>query len=98
MLRRIRFWQDLAPVVRHHHEHYDGSGYPAGLVADAIPIEARIIAVADAFDVMRSEGGEDEPSSLARVTAALRDGMGREFAPQVACALLDVLQRGAVAD
>lgn len=98
MLRRIRFWQDLAPIVRHHHEHYDGSGYPAGLVADAIPIESRIIAVADAFDVMRREAGVSEPSSLARVTAALRDGMGREFDPQVARALLDLLQRGAVAD
>ena len=42
-------------VVRHHHEHYDGRGYPDGLAGEAIPIEARIMALADAFDAMRSK-------------------------------------------
>ena len=41
--------RDLAAVVRHHHERFDGTGYPAGMVGDAIPLGSRIIAVPDAF-------------------------------------------------
>ena len=42
-------WRDAAPAVRHHHERWDGAGYPDGLAGEAIPIEARIVAAADAY-------------------------------------------------
>ncbi|HEY6221422.1 MAG TPA: HD domain-containing phosphohydrolase, partial [Candidatus Eisenbacteria bacterium] len=54
ILSPIEMLRPLLPGVRSHHEHYDGSGYPDGLAGDAIPIEARIMAVADAFDAMTS--------------------------------------------
>ena len=50
----IDFFKDKIPMIRNHHEHFDGSGYPDGLVGEAIPLEARIIAVPDAFDAMTS--------------------------------------------
>jgi putative nucleotidyltransferase with HDIG domain len=54
MLRQINFYADIAPFVLHHHERYEGNGYPNELIGDAIPAESRIIAIAEAFDAMTS--------------------------------------------
>ncbi len=54
MLRPINFYADIATIILHHHERYDGMGYPAGLKGETIPIESRIIAIAEAFDAMIS--------------------------------------------
>lgn len=55
MLRSINFYADIALIVLHHHERYDGEGYPSGLKGQEIPLESRIIAIAEAFDVMVSK-------------------------------------------
>ncbi len=55
MIKDIPYLSHAIPIVRHHHERWDGSGYPDRLAGEAIPIEARIVAVADAFDAMTSE-------------------------------------------
>ncbi len=55
MLTGIGFPYPVVPIVRHHHEHWDGSGYPDGLAGDAIPIGARILAVVDCFDALTSD-------------------------------------------
>ena len=52
ILRRIAGLSDAAPAVRHHHERFDGSGYPDGLAGDEIPIEARIVACADTYSAI----------------------------------------------
>lgn len=52
MLHPINFYADLAPLILHHHERYDGKGYPAGLKGEDIPLESRMIAIAEAFDAM----------------------------------------------
>lgn len=54
MLRLINFYADIAPFVLHHHELYEGNGYPNKLIGNAIPVESRIIAIAEAFDAMTS--------------------------------------------
>jgi putative nucleotidyltransferase with HDIG domain len=54
ILKHIKSLRDLVPAVYHHHEQFDGSGYPQGIKGKAIPLHARIIAVADAFDAMTS--------------------------------------------
>ncbi len=83
MIRNIRFLAGSAPIVRHHHERYDGRGYPAGLVGDDIPIGARIFAVADTFDAMTS----DRPYRKALTYEASRDEIlrcsGSQFDPKV---------------
>ncbi|NCO83899.1 MAG: hypothetical protein COZ31_09575 [Nitrospirae bacterium CG_4_10_14_3_um_filter_44_29] len=55
MLRLINFYADIAPIVLHHHERYEGNGYPNELAGNAIPVESRIIAIAEAFDAMTSK-------------------------------------------
>jgi diguanylate cyclase (GGDEF)-like protein len=82
---------EAAATVRHHHERYDGTGYPDGLAGAAIPIEARIVAAADAYSAMTA----DRPYSTARTPAQaadeLRAGAGTHFDPDVVAALIDVL-------
>jgi HD-GYP domain-containing protein (c-di-GMP phosphodiesterase class II) len=72
MLGRIRLWQDLAPIVHHHHEWFDGRGYPDGLAGEAIPLESRIIALCDAFDSMTSSTSYKTARPLATVVRGLR--------------------------
>jgi putative two-component system response regulator len=77
------FFKDTIPMVRHHHEHFDGSGYPDALVGDAIPLEARIIALPDAFDAMTSARPHNCIMPLKVALEELEAGKGKQFDPQV---------------
>jgi response regulator RpfG family c-di-GMP phosphodiesterase len=77
------FFKDKILMVRHHHEHFDRSGYPDALVGDAIPLEARIIAVPDAFDAMTSARPHNCIMPLKVALEELEAGRGKQFDPQV---------------
>lgn len=72
ILRKVDTYSDIAPVVRHHHERIDGQGYPDGIAGDEIPLLARIIAVADAYNAMTSNRPYRDamPSRVARLRLA----------------------------
>jgi ribonuclease P protein subunit RPR2 len=70
-------------VVRYHHERWDGSGYPDGLVGDAIPIGARIFALADALDAITSRRPYRAALPWEHALDEIRSGAGRQFDPQV---------------
>jgi len=77
-------WEDeTVRVIRAHHERYDGNGYPDRLAADDIPLGARILAVADAFDAMTSKRPYREPMDREQALAVLRHGRGRQWDPLV---------------
>lgn len=86
---------DVVAAVRHHHERYDGHGYPDGLSGEDIPLHARIIAVADAFDAMVST--RPYRAGLGRDPAidALKEGAGTQFDPRVVNAFLGTLPKAA---
>lgn len=86
----------LMPVIRGHHERWDGSGYPDGLVGEDVPQAARILAVADAFDAMTSARPYREPISVDAARAELLSCSGRQFDPGAVVALLDALDHGEV--
>jgi HD-GYP domain-containing protein (c-di-GMP phosphodiesterase class II) len=73
--------------VLHHHEHYDGSGYPDGLAGEAIPIAARVLAAADAYDAMTSDRPYRAGMPQEKVETILRKGAGTQWDPQVIDAL-----------
>ncbi len=73
----------LIPGVLHHHEQYDGRGYPDGLAGDAIPLSARILAVADAYDAMASDRPYRKGMPQERVERILREGAGTQWDPVV---------------
>jgi polar amino acid transport system substrate-binding protein len=95
LLARIRLWEDLAPWVLHHHECWDGSGYPEGLAGEDIPLEARIIGTAEAFDTMASDSSY-APRGLPGALEEIRRGRGTQFEPRLADLLLDLAQRGMI--
>jgi HD-GYP domain-containing protein (c-di-GMP phosphodiesterase class II) len=76
--------RDLLPGVRHHHEHWDGSGYPDGLRGEQIPLEARIIAIADAYDAMCHAHAYKEALTSAEALAEIQRCAGTQFDPHLA--------------
>ena len=64
MLEHIDFPWKVLPIIRHHHERYDGSGYPEGLAGDAIPLASRIVALCEAWDTMTSSRSYKLPRSF----------------------------------
>ncbi len=75
--------QEIVPVVEHHHEHYDGTGYPHGAAGDEIPLTARILAVADAYDAMTSPRPYRPAMTHEQALAELRAQAGAQFDPEV---------------
>lgn len=75
-------------LTRHHHERWDGSGYPEGLSEKAIPLSARIMAVADAYDTLRNPGSHGKPLDHAAAVAWIFRERGRHFDPDVVDAFL----------
>jgi hypothetical protein len=88
ILSAVPFPYPLAPVVRHHHERWDGSGYPDGLRGEAIPLAARILAAVDCFDALTSERPYRKALGREEALAFLRQESGKMFDPQVVGALL----------
>jgi putative nucleotidyltransferase with HDIG domain len=88
LLERIPFLRDAIPVVYHHHERWDGTGYPLGLAGSAIPIGARIFAVADAFDAMTFDRPYSKAISLAAARERIREAAGTHFDPDVVTTFL----------
>jgi len=84
MLKDVPFLIQGLPGVRHHHERWDGQGCPDGLRGDAIPLQARILAVADAFDAMTSERSFRKSFSFEFAARAISTGSGTQFDPAVA--------------
>jgi putative two-component system response regulator len=84
----------ILEVVAHHHERYDGRGYPGGLTGKQIPLGARILAVADAYDAMTSGRPYREAMSVKTTCAEIRSSIGNQFDPDIAEALLRIVQEG----
>ncbi len=83
ILADIRQLRDCLPVVLHHHEQWDGGGYPHGIAGEDIPLSARITAVADAYDAMSSDRPYRKGMPMAKVDGILRDGAGTQWDPDV---------------
>lgn len=97
VVSRVGRLAELAPVIRSHHERYDGSGYPEGLAGDEIPLEARIISAVDAFDAMTSERPYRDALTPEDARRELREGAGSQFDPEVVAAVEGLLDRRAEA-
>lgn len=90
ILEPARFPAAVVAAVRHHHEDYDGGGYPAGLAGEAIPLLAHIIRVADTYDAMTSARPYRQAFAPHKAREELRQLMGRQFDPRVVEAFLQI--------
>ena len=93
ILRPIQSLQAILPIVRHHHERWDGAGYPDGLAGRAIPLGARIVAVCDAYRAMTEDRPYRDSLPEAAARAELEHGAGRQFDPDCVTALQQALDR-----
>jgi HD-GYP domain-containing protein (c-di-GMP phosphodiesterase class II) len=89
ILARFAGYRECSHLVRHHHEHWDGSGYPAGLAGEAIPLGSRILAVADAFDAMTSTRAYRPAQGPDAAMRILERGAGEQWDPRVVAAFLE---------
>ena len=83
IITRVKGLQPLVPAILHHHEMWDGTGYPEGLAGNAIPLESRIILVADSFDAMTSIRTYTETRSPAEAMREIEKWSGQQFDPIV---------------
>jgi response regulator RpfG family c-di-GMP phosphodiesterase len=90
IIGKIEIYAHLIPMIRHHHERYDGKGYPNGLVGQSIPLEARIISVADTFDAMTSSRPYRRTRSPGEALRIIREVAGSQLDPQAVKAFLAI--------
>ena len=83
ILRPIQIFESLIPIIYHHHERHDGSGYPEGKAGDEIPQSARILAVADAYDAMTSNRSYRQAMTEEEAVQELLRNAGSQFDPRV---------------
>lgn len=91
ILTRFELFRPGAEIVRHHHERWDGAGYPDGLAGEAIPLGARIVAVVDAFDAMTSDRPYRAALSAAEAVRRIAEGAGSQWDPRIAAAFLAMM-------
>jgi putative nucleotidyltransferase with HDIG domain len=96
MLGEAQFFATGRAVARHHHERWDGAGYPDGLHGEAIPLAARIVSVADVFDALTSKRPYKDAWSFDRGIAAIEAGAGDQFDPGVVAAFRRLYDEGAI--
>lgn len=92
ILSNAAIFTDIVPIVKHHHERYDGTGYPDHLKGEEIPYMARIVAVADAFDAMASRRPYRDSVEIEKIVKQISENKYTQFDPQIADALLDIIK------
>jgi putative nucleotidyltransferase with HDIG domain len=93
IVSRITSLRDSVPAIRHHHERWDGLGYPDRLSGTAIPVEAAIIAIADAWDAMTTDRPYATALTMEEAMLQIHAGRGKQFSPAVVDAFLSVARR-----
>lgn len=96
LLERFRFFKEGRRMVLHHHEHYDGSGYPSGLEKEQIPLGSRIIAVADTFDRLWHQDVNAISTDQGQALQQILRRNGTQFDPQVVEAFIKAMERQAL--
>ena len=92
MLKNISIFDEIKEIVRDHHEHYDGSGYPRGLIGEDTPILAQVLTLADAFDAMTTDRIYKGRKSVKEALLELAKLSGKQFNPKVVQAALFILK------
>ena len=92
ILGAASIFQDIIPIVKHHHERFDGKGYPSGLKGEEIPYMARIAAIADTFDAMTSKRSYRNALEINTVIEEIERCKGTQFDPKLADVFLDIIK------
>ena len=96
ILKDFTIVQDVADGARYHHERYDGKGYAKGLKGEEIPLNARIIGIADAFDAMTSNRVYRQKMDMDYVLSELHKGSGTQFDPNIVKIMISLIEEGII--
>ena len=96
IVRHIKGLEEVAEIVQHHHERWDGKGYPDGLSGEEIPLGARILCVADAFEAMTSNRPYRKAMSISEAVSELINNAGKQFDPNLVRIFLEILKEEGV--
>jgi putative two-component system response regulator len=96
MIKNIPYLAPIVPIIRHHHERWDGHGYPDGLQGEEIPLEARIIAAADSLDAMTTNRAYQKALTLQKAHDIIIQGGGSQYDPVVVECFISIWESGAV--
>lgn len=96
ILKELKFLEKEIPIVLYHHERFDGKGYPHKLKGKEIPLGARIVGAADAFDAMICGRAYKKPLSIENTCKEIQKGSGTQFAPDIVDALLELISSGMI--
>ena len=88
----ISFLSGAVELIRHHHERFDGNGYPGGLRGEEIPLAARVFSVVDSFDAMTSDRPYRGPMGIERALTEIRAGAGTQFDPEVVRVFVQMIE------
>jgi HD-GYP domain-containing protein (c-di-GMP phosphodiesterase class II) len=94
ILDKIAYLEQALPCILHHHERFDGQGYPEKIAGEKIPLPGRIISVADAFDAMTSDRPYREKMDFRSAFRELKRNAGKQFDPEIVEALGKLLKNG----
>lgn len=97
IVEQIEFLSGITPIIMHHHERWDGEGYPMKLAAEEIPLLARILSIADSYDAMTSDSVYRRRLSYSEARRELTAGAGSQFDPRLVEAFLQAMDRRALA-
>ena len=97
IVKPVSFFKQIAPVIRSHHEHYDGSGYPDKLVGEDIPLDARIVFLCDYFDAITSKRPYRDPASLESALEQMSEQKDLLFDPMLVDVFVELQLEGATA-
>ncbi|MBC5627352.1 diguanylate cyclase [Clostridium sp. NSJ-6] len=95
IIKSVESLKDVIPLIKHHHERYDGKGYPNGLSGEEIPYLARVLTVVDSFDAMTSNRPYNRRKSYEEGIEELRKCSGAQFDPEIAKAFIEVIESNA---
>ncbi len=96
IIGQLGMWDEHQQIIRHHHERFDGTGYPSGLKGDEIPRLARIVTVADAYDAMASDRAYRKKMEQEKIVKIIRECSGTQFDSQFVDVFLSLLEEGKI--
>jgi HD-GYP domain-containing protein (c-di-GMP phosphodiesterase class II) len=96
ILSPISKLKSIIATAKHHHERFDGKGYPDGLRGEEIPVGARILALADSYDAVTSERPYRKALTRERAISEIRDNLGTHYDPELGIKFIDLVESGTV--
>lgn len=98
IVSQLGLWNRERKIIKHHHERFDGQGYPDGLLSDDIPLLARILSVADSYDAMASDRAYRKKMDSKKIISIIKDCSGTQFDPEIVDVFLKIFESGKIQD